>query len=408
MSSATWRLVLLVSCAHALVHVYELSLPSVEQYVAAHYIPADVAAGKQMTGLLQTTWRLPWGLGALLAGWLVDQLGSKRMLALFLLGTAAVCGLVGTLPALPWLFVLMFAMGSLACIYHPAGLALISHHVPATRLPLALGIHGVFGSIGIGLTPIMAGMLLAQGIDWQYYFWLVAIPGAMLGAVFVWQAVRHGDVAGGIDERPGVAGLEDPADWPAFFTLTFLALMQGFIYAAVLSFLPRYLNFSTGGTGDETLVAGAGRGALISGGVLLVGCAGQFFSGMWARSDKLEQQLTIVSLGNIPCLLWMAAADNWWRVAAAGLFALVHFMHQPLYNSLIARYSPRRRRSLCYGFSFAMGLGVGSFGATFAGFTMRNAITYGVLALVALVAGLLGAVLWRRAWLRRASELPQA
>ena len=42
----TLSLVLLVSFAHALVHVYEQSLPSVEQRIAAEYFPDDAAAGK--------------------------------------------------------------------------------------------------------------------------------------------------------------------------------------------------------------------------------------------------------------------------------------------------------------------------------------------------------------------------
>ncbi|MCO6457209.1 MAG: MFS transporter [Pirellulaceae bacterium] len=398
MSASTLRLVLLVSCAHALVHVFELSLPSVEQSIAAAYVPGDEAAGKQMTGLLQTCWRLPWGLGAVLAGWLVDRWGSKGMLAVYLLGAAATCILVGLAPPLPLFFLTMFAMGSLACIYHPAGLALISHEVAPRQLPLSLGIHGVFGSLGIGATPLVAGLLLARGASWETYFWLLAVPGLLLGSVFVWQAWRHGDTHAARSRKDETLAADDPADWPAFFTLTVLALLQGFVYSAVLSFLPRYLGHSAvtaGGEGGEW--SGASFGALVSGGVLLVGCVGQFVAGMWARSERLEQQLTWITLGNAPFLFWMSLATGWQTIVAASLFALIHFMHQPIYNSLIARYSPRRHRSRCYGFSFAMGLGVGSLGATFAGFSTSNLVTYGTLGAVALAAAMLGAVLWRRA-----------
>ena len=67
MSPATFRLVLLISCAHALVHTFELALPSVEQMIGA-----DFHVDRQQTGMLGTTWRLPFGFGALLAGWLAD------------------------------------------------------------------------------------------------------------------------------------------------------------------------------------------------------------------------------------------------------------------------------------------------------------------------------------------------
>ena len=70
MSRATLIIVLLVSSAHALVHVYEISLPSVEQEIAKEYYPDDLGAGTRLTGGLSTAWRLMWGIGALAAGWL--------------------------------------------------------------------------------------------------------------------------------------------------------------------------------------------------------------------------------------------------------------------------------------------------------------------------------------------------
>ena len=49
-SSVATRLVLLVCCAHALVHVYELALPSVEQEIASEFFADDAEAGKTLTG----------------------------------------------------------------------------------------------------------------------------------------------------------------------------------------------------------------------------------------------------------------------------------------------------------------------------------------------------------------------
>ena len=60
---STLRLVLIVSCAHSMVHIFELALPSVEQIVATDY-----GVGKETTGALSTIWRLPFGLGAFGAG----------------------------------------------------------------------------------------------------------------------------------------------------------------------------------------------------------------------------------------------------------------------------------------------------------------------------------------------------
>ena len=386
-SRSTLHLILFVSCAHALVHIFELALPSVELLLADDY-----GVGKETTGLLSTYWRLPWGLGALGAGWLVDRVGSQRMLAVYLLGCAATCCLVGLTPALPTLFVVMFAMGTLASIYHPAGLALISHVTTLDNRPRALGLHGIFGSVGIGSAPFLAALLLTLGLSWQQYYFVLAAVGLVLGILFVQRAIRTGPEWHG-PATPQQQAEQDAADYGSYFRLTILAFLQGFVYSAVLSFLPRYLAAS-GSLGRQ--LSDKTYGIYLTGAVLLAGCAGQYLAGRFARAERLEKQLTWVTFANVPFLLLMAVAQDRMRLVGAALFAVVHFMHQPLYNSLIAKYTPRHRRSLCYGFSFAMGLGLGSFGAAFNGYSRSDTMTYVTLAFVATAAGLIGLALVRR------------
>lgn len=391
MVRATLYLVLLVSSAHALVHVYELALPSVEQQIAAEYFGADEVSGKAMTGRLSNAWRLMWGFGAIVAGLLVDRFGARRLLAIYLLGCAAACALAATSTTQSSLFVAMITMGALASIYHPAGLSLISHETTADNRPLALGLHGIFGSVGISSAPLLAGILLAASFTWRQIYWVFMVPGAILGIVFVWQAIRHPAIESRRatpDSSTKANDEQDHVDWMSFFTLTALASVQGFIYSALMSFLPRYLSGAA-----EWFGWAKGDGNFLAAGVLFAGCAGQALAGRYAKSSILEKQLGWITFGNIPFLVWMAFAGTWDRVPAAGLLALVHFMHQPIYNSLIAKYTPRHRRSLCYGFSFAMGLGLGSFGARFAGAFQSDGIVYGTLAAVAGVGCLVCVVL---------------
>ena len=379
-------LTLFVSAAHALVHVYEIALPSVEQNIATDYYATDSAAGKQLTGTLSTAWRLMWGIGALIAGWLVDRFGSRRMLAIFLLGCALTCVAAALSSSQESLLGAMILMGALASIYHPAGLALISHETTAESLPRALGIHGIFGSLGIGITPFVAGALLYGGCTWRQFYWLLMVPGLLLGAVFVREAMRHEE--GRVAATAGDTAPDKRPNWRAFFTLTVMAALQGFVYSALMAFLPRYLSVL-----EWTQSSPAVLGTFLASGVLLLGCLGQYLAGRFARPALLERQLTAVLFANAPLLLWMALATGWDRAVSAGLLALVHFMHQPLYNSLIAKYTPRHRRSLCYGFSFCIGLGLGSFGALFAGGSESDFFVYGTLSMVAAIGGLIGLLL---------------
>ena len=194
---------------------------------------------KSTTGLLSTCWRLPWGLGALGAGWLVDRFGAERMLTIYLLGCGGISILVSLAFPLPVLFVLMFLMGTCASIYHPAGLSLISHATTPENRTRALGIHGIFGSAGIGAAPLLAAMLLAIGFTWQQYYLVLAAAGIALGLVFArraWKKDATTDVSG-----TSARAEQDAADWFSFVLLTMVALAHGFIYAGVLSFLPRFL-----------------------------------------------------------------------------------------------------------------------------------------------------------------------
>ena len=68
------------------------------------------------------------------------------------------------------------------------------------------------------------------------------------------------------------------------------------------------------------------------------------------------------------------------------------------YNSLIAKYTPSRRRSVCYGFSFMMGFGVGGLGAPLAGYLPSEMLTYLVFSGIAVLAAGMGALL---CWLDR-------
>ncbi len=388
MSRAILSIVLLVSCAHAMVHMYEQSLPSVEQRIAGDFYPSDPARGKEFTGQLSNIWRLMWGVGGVLAGWLVDRCGSRRMLALYLLGCAGTAALAASSVTQSGLYTAMLLSGGFAAIYHPAGLTLISHETNPLNRARAQGIHGVFGSLGIGLAPLMVGILFSLDYTWRQVYGVLAVPGLFLGLVFVAQSLRLTDsVARPIDSSDD----RERADWRSFCVLTLVASAQGFTYSAVTSFLPRYIS---GGLATVHPDAHGSLSNYLSAGVLFIGCFGQYFAGRIGRSSALEIQLTCIASGSAPFLAWMAVAQGWSRPAAAACWTLVHFMHQPIYNTLIAKYTPRKQRGMFYGVSFAMGQGVGSFGAGFAGHFQSDALVYGVQALIAGLGGLAGLALW--------------
>ena len=409
MNRSTLRLVLLISCCHGLVHVYELSFASVEQLVAN-----DFGIDTAMTGWLGFSLRLPFGLFALVAGWLADHLGAKRLLLVYLFGSSVAALLAWLTPSLAVLFLVMFTLGTFASIYHPAGVGLISHQTGPQNRPMALGYHGILGSTGIAAGPFLASLVLATGASWRQYYLVLAIPGVLL-AVLLWLTLgrEHDGPTASNPHAPSEHG-EDRARWDCYFILIAAAVFAGFVYAAVMTFMPRYL----AGAGLnleavlERLLDGIGLGSVelhavsagnfLTGLVLLLGILGQYTAGRTARPSTLEPMMACTFFAVAPCLLWMGFATGAARVWAAALFAPLFFMHQPLFNSLVAKYVPRRRRSLSYGLSFTVGFGIGGTGSVFAGKVESTLgdygplVNYGTLAALAFLVGTLCLVLWRR------------
>ncbi|MHC4401733.1 MAG: MFS transporter [Planctomycetota bacterium] len=408
MNSSTLRLVLLISCCHGLVHVYELSFASVEQLVAD-----DFGVDTAVTGWLGSCMRLPFGLFAFVAGWLADRYGAKRLLLVYLGGCSAAAVFAWLTPGLALLFVAMFTLGTFASIYHPAGVGLISTLTRAEDRPMALGYHGIFGSVGIAAGPFLAAIVLASGATWQHYYLMLAVPGVLLGGLLLLKLPSTHAAAVADDQAAGDRG-EDRARWGCYCLLITAAVLAGFIYAAVMTFMPRYLTEAV--VGSKALLANVSRamgitaaplkpesvGNFLTGMVLLLGIFGQYTAGRTARPTTLEPMMALSFLATVPCLVWMGLATGVTRVWAAALFAPVFFMHQPVFNCMVAKYVPRRRRSLAYGLSFTMGFGIGGMGSTVAGQIesqlgrYASLVNYGILAVLAFLTSMLALFLWRR------------
>jgi len=396
MSPAIFRQVLLISCAHALVHLFELSLPSVEQMIGAEF-----QVGKDVTGWLGTVWRVPFGCGAVAAGWLVDRYGSKRLLLIYLAGCGGAALLASQSQTLLMVFAAMLLMGCFASIYHPAGLALISRSVSVEARGVALGWHGIFGSVGIAAAPFLAGVVFSTGsVDWHgYYLWLT-VPAIAL-FILLQFGIRPQQPNDLVTASANPATDDETASWSRYGILVTAGLLSGLIYASFMHFLPRYLDGSGLATGDVSREGLRNRLAAL---VLLCGVAGQWLAGRLARPERLNVLLVAILLGNVPCLAWMAVAQGPSRVAATCVLAFVHFMNQPVYNSLVARYVPATRRSLGYGFSNMLGFAGGGIGPAIVGQITSDRAAYGGLAAVALLASGVALSLCRKGHQSSASQ----
>ena len=392
MTRTAFRLILLVSCAHALVHVFELALPSVEQMIGEDLVGKTAAENKAATGTLGMAWRLPFGLLAMVAGWMADRYGSRRLLIVYLGGCIITAIAAANSHSMPPLFISMRVMGCFASIYHPAGLALISRVTTPETRGRALGWHGIFGSIGITAAPMGAAVLFGTGwLGWRGYYMALCVPAVVIALLVLVSIRRVSSTREPASQVGPVSEENGPFQRGPYMLLVASGALSGFVYGAFLHFLQRYLDGA--GIRPESVSAESFRN-LLAAVTLSFAVGGQWLAGRLARPGRLDWLQGAILAASAPCLVLMGLATGWFCLIAACSFAFIHFMTQPVYNSLIAQLVPSRRRSTGYGFSNMICFGIGGLGPLIVGQSTDNLLIYCGLAAVVGLSTLLAAILW--------------
>jgi MFS family permease len=404
--STQGRIVLYTGLAHALVHTIELTYAALLLRIGREFGQGDF-----MLGVIANGAAFAFGAGALPAGVLVDRLGSQRVITFSFLAAAAAALLVGLSPNAVVLGVFLALLGLTIGLYHPAGLAVIAQG--AEKRGLALGYHGAAGNIGAALAPALA-VGLAVAIDWRAaYFFLSALA---LLLVILLRIIRLPEVSArpAAVAAPAAADRVEAAQALAPLLLVYgVSVLNGFIYRGSMTFLPAHIeehvHISVLGINEAAL---AGSLTTVA---LLAGSAGQYVGGSLSQRRVLEQLAPPMALAVVPALLLMGISSGLALVAASAAFVFFNFSGQPVYNGLIAEYTPQGAMGRSYGISFFAAFGLGSAAASFAGFFAQRWGTGSVflsLAGFALIVMSLTVVIWRLAsgqaglMVRRPAALP--
>ena len=383
-----------------MVHLAEQSFSSVEQVVCGEF-----HLTMQQSGQYGSILRVPFGFGAFLTGILADRLGASRVLTLYLVGTAVVCLSFVFTTTTQIMALQLFALGVFASMYHPAGLSLMTSITTPNDRGRALGIHGVFGSLGLAGAPLLVGLILLNpDATWRNFYMAIGVIAAVLVFVFRWGVTRFSANAvasaavSTIARSPGdLARLKlfSPAQLQIrpFIILMTSSACSGIVYGGFLHFLKRYLSdmksFDFLSTNPDSVAS------YLASLVLFCGVAGQWVSGRIASPRRLAPMLSLVYLANVPLLFWISVASGTMRLIPCCLLGFVHFMNQPVFNSLLPDYVPAKTRSTWFGFSQMMTFGVGALGPSLVGWCSNFHLAFAVLAGISLVAGLLAIPIWR-------------
>ncbi len=312
---------------------------------------------------LEDVWQRPyhelielWTLGALLvglaalpAGWLGDRLGSANMMVVFFVGlglAGIACGLVDGPGAL---FLGLTAIGVFSAIYHPVGIAWVVRS--AKSRGKALGVNGVFGSIGIASAGIAAGGLI-DAFGWRAAF---IVPGAvcLLTGVALWICVRLGLASDGVrakrDAKP-----ESRSDMLRAVAILLLTMViMGVLFQASQAAIPKLFDLRLRDiAGEGTFGIG-----LIVAGVYTVGGITQLAGGYLADKFPLKPVYLLSFLLQSLAMAAVAYLASLPLIAMTAAIVLLSVVALPAENMMLARYTPERHHSLVYGVKFVLAFG---------------------------------------------------
>jgi len=380
--------------AHALVHTYELSIP-----ILVTIWLTEFSTTTAELGLVVTVGMGLFGLGALPAGVLADHVGSKPLIAACVAGMGASFLLLSVAPSVLVIALALVCWGVAASVYHPAGLSLISTGV--TERGRGLAFHGIAGNVGIAAGPLATSLLLLA-FDWRTVAVVLGVPALVAaGLVLLVSVDESAHEAGGKASGP-------PSSWSAFldtsktlfagaFVLVFgIVMMSGLYYRGVLTFLPELLSdldFVQSFAADSGIDSPA---RYVYSGLLAVGVFGQYAGGR--LTDRMPPERGIaIAFGVLAVLavafMPLAGIGAVPLLAVSAVLGFFLFVVQPMYQALVAEYSPPETRGISYGFTYLGVFGVGALGAAVAGGLLTYATPFALflaLAAFAAIASVLG------------------
>ena len=337
------------NAGHLLSHLLMLLYPTVVLTLERHF---GLGYGELLA--LSVPGAVLYGLCALPAGWLGDRWSAEYMMVIFYLGSGLAAILTGLASGPLGLAVGLTLIGLFGAIYHPVGIAWLVRN--AENHGRALGLNGLFGSIGVGSASLVAASLTALA-GWRSAF---IVPGVVcLGlGVALWMSVRRGFVVAATQDRKR---REDPgrdAVIRAFLVLSVTMLCAGLTWQALTVVMPKLFEqrLPTITEGSTVVV-----GAIVSL-VFAISAATQLLGGWVADRFSLKWAYVGSWALQTPLLLALAYAWEVPLVLAMILVFCTVVISTPVENALLVRYTPGRWRATAFGAKFVLSMGLGSLG----------------------------------------------
>jgi len=284
-------------------------------------------------------------VAALLGGGLSDALGSKRVLALGLLGSAVASLVFQT--SLPLLIAALWGVsGAAVSLQTLGGSSYLTRLADPRRLGLLSALYALSMTLGGALGSPAAGLILdSAGFGWYQLAGLGLMAGAAVLAVALLPAQTSEGRGEGV--RQALGGMQQMARRPVVQLLAALRFLPTVYYGMSVVLIPLLINHLAG---NKTTVAIYSTASLIvaSGAQLLVGRAADRFGHRWPTLAGCGA-LIVVALG------LAASARQLWGVFLFGILGnAAAWSLAALLLCLVADGVPRAEHGRAFGLLHAI------------------------------------------------------
>lgn len=387
----------LINCCygHFMSHFNMLAFPAI-------LLPLTIKLDMNIAGVLEISFLmyLMFGVSALPWGIAGDKWGSRPFFVIFYAG----CGLSGLASALwidnpAYLMLSLASLGLFSGSYHPIGSGMISREI--NRISIGMGYNGMFGNLGLATAPFLAGLVnWFWGLKAVYLF----LGGMNLSGLILLSFLSRSTKTEEVLHEPESSDQGGNGLLGAFLILLIVMMLGGIEYRAATIIMPAYFELKTqhifswvsSFTGEK--LSGNVFATSVTSFIFFVGILGQYIGGR--MGDRFEPKVCyfFFHLITVPAAILISITTDIPLVLTATVYFFFLLGMQPIENTLVAKFTPRRFHHSAYGTKFVLTFGVGATAVKMVGaiqaYTKIEHVFLAVGAIALLLVGGIGILIW--------------
>ena len=381
---------------HGLMHILATTLPALSPLVKQEFCLTNTAVG-----VLSFAFAAAIGLGSVFSGLLSDRFDGLRLVSLGLFFAAVLSALLFVSHDFLSLTLIFVVMGFCLSLYHPSSLSYIAKSVK-TRRGRAFGVHETGASLGLAVTPLVAGLVcLYAGWRFVYLFW--AFPTAFFAILLLSlshsRSLSHShslshahSLSRSHNHKPTEEGgrtkltvfLRQIASTGSLRRIYLIEGLFGFVVGGSLTFIPIFFN--------EALGVSPALAVVLTCVFTAGGAVGKFAGGHFSDLVGERRVMAFGFFLTAPFFFVVPFLPLFGAVLALALAGLIFPTVLPAIISRISKEVPRSRQGVAFGLLMFAGFGFGSTSRLILGLVSDSygisAVFYPIV-LAALVGGLL-------------------